>query len=101
VHYRNGDFYCGGFYTHTNGDKTTFVLAPKLAANNGLPCVQKRSLYTDLLPQITLYSLDIIQMPVTVISNPLLHQVQGHFCDTDCDDAPLNDNINNPNCGNQ
>jgi len=105
VHYNNGDFHCGGFYTHNNNDKTTFVVAPEQAANNGFPCAAHQTLNTfptRIPPQWIpgFIPNPIQQMRVRVQSNNW-HQVQYNFCDTDCDNNPLNNNVGNPNCGNQ
>ena len=104
VHYHNGNFHCGGYYTHdnANNDKTTFVAAPERMISNP-PALSDCAWIMQLeinplpLPQITPFS--PTQMTVRVNFNTW-HQIKGDFCTTDCDDTPLYLPANN-NCGNR
>jgi len=98
VHFNAGDFHCGGFYSHTNNDKTTFVVAPEQAIHTGCGITDYVTVAQGTNPTPTPFPL--IQINAFVNFNPW-HQIQYNFCITDCDDTPLNNNINNPNCGNQ
>jgi hypothetical protein len=96
VHFNAGDFHCGGFYSHTNNNKATFVTAPEQAIKNlcGQTCISVPS--SHFPPPLN--PLSVIPISVTVNYN-LWHNKKYNFCDTDCNDAPLNA-ASNANCGN-
>jgi len=102
VHYNAGDFHCGGFYTHNNAtnDKTTYVVAPEQTIIGTNSC--GRQMPAGSLNHLPLPGLNILNVvpliPVMWLSNTG-HQVQYNFCDTDCDNVPLN-LPSNSNCGN-
>ena len=97
VHYNNGDFHCGGFYTHTNNNKTTFVTAPEQAINN-TTCGGSTSLYP-FFSEIMGNPFSVVQMTVSTISIQW-RDTKYNFCDTDCDNANINA-PDNADCGNR
>lgn len=106
VHFNQNDgrFHCGGFYNHDNRNKTTFVASyPPFSSTQ--PPVSYNCNEMMLAPEITQlqsplpHSLPIIAIDVIGMNNPW-YEKQYNFCDTDCDETPLNI-PSNSNCGNQ
>jgi len=98
VHFTSGDFHCGGFYNHHNNNKSTFVVAPEQAVHQNCGLILPVDIEYYGTPWLNI--LPITPMNVKVQPNKWLER-KYNFCDTDCDDAPLNDNTSNPKCGNQ
>ena len=100
VHFNSNDneFHCGGFYNHHNNNKTTFVVAPEQAILTN--CGTMLQIVGEPESRFSNSRLSIIQMTVIVKPNTW-HEIQYEFCDTDCEDKVLDNNINNINCGNQ
>jgi hypothetical protein len=93
------DFRCAGFYNHDNNNRATFNVKPAGTPHGG--CSTQNSLN---MPTSISLSGQIDRLPVTEknveVKSHSWYEKQYNFCDTDCDDTPLNNAANN-NCGNQ
>jgi len=100
VHYNDTTFHCGGFYSHESSNKTTFVVAPEAVSNISCHTNEMPLDFPANLPLPRIIVFPVTSMNVSVKPNPWF-ETRYNFCDTNCDDTPLNNNLNNNSCGNQ
>ena len=93
----NGEFHAGGYYKHSNNNKTTFAVTPELIYNN---CVTRNNVHATAINipvGFRLQSLVLLNDRVNVNELGTLSK-KYHFCPVDCDNNDLHGD--GDECGN-
>ena len=92
-HYPPGDFHCGGFYQHHNGDRTTFVVCPEQIPPDDIHCGVRKNENAYNIPLPNPPSQFLQPLPVSFIhlngAEIKWMQTGYDYCITDCENGIL------------